>query len=63
MSEAPSNGDGRAPRRSGRRVEDVDDQLERYRPQLERSFPLDEGAAAQGALATNAHVVKLVLVP
>ncbi|MDR0358830.1 MAG: zinc-binding dehydrogenase [bacterium] len=44
-------------------LEDVGDHLERYRPRIERTFRLDEAAAAQDALATNAHVGKLVLVP
>jgi NADPH:quinone reductase-like Zn-dependent oxidoreductase len=44
-------------------LEDVGEGLERYRPRVERSFPLDEAAAAQDALAADTHVGKLVLVP
>jgi NADPH:quinone reductase-like Zn-dependent oxidoreductase len=44
-------------------LEDVGDDLARYRPRIERSFALDGAAAAQDALAADTHVGKLVLVP
>ncbi|HLY82268.1 MAG TPA: zinc-binding dehydrogenase [Acidimicrobiales bacterium] len=44
-------------------VEAVGGHLERFRPRIERVFPLGEAAAAQAALAQDAHVGKLVLVP
>jgi NADPH:quinone reductase len=44
-------------------LEGLGEHLDRYRPRVERTFPLDDAAEAQDFLAGNTHVGKLVLVP
>jgi NADPH2:quinone reductase len=44
-------------------VEDLGDQLARYRPRIERVFPLEQILDARAAMQCNEHVGKIVVVP
>jgi NADPH:quinone reductase len=44
-------------------VEDLGDQLARYRPRIDRAFPLQQILDARAAMLRNEHVGKIVLVP
>lgn len=44
-------------------VEDLGDQLTRYRPRIERAFPLGQMADARAAMRRNEHVGKIVVMP
>jgi NADPH:quinone reductase len=44
-------------------IEDLGDQLARYRPQIDRVFPLQQISDARAAMLRNEHVGKIVVVP
>ncbi len=44
-------------------VEDLGDRLARYRPRIDRAFPLEQIGAARAAMQRNEHVGKIVVVP
>jgi NADPH:quinone reductase-like Zn-dependent oxidoreductase len=44
-------------------VEDLGDQLARFRPTIDASFPLAQILDARAAMLRNEHVGKIVVVP
>ena len=44
-------------------LEDLGDQLERFRPRIERTFPLEQILDARAAMQRNEHVGKIVVTP